>query len=65
MARINGNNSLDADGMTMKAYLESKGYRLNIVAVELNGNILPKAQYESYIITESDTIEVVSFVGGG
>ena len=33
--------------------------------VELNGEILPKAQYDSTIIADSDKIEIVSFVGGG
>ena len=30
-----------------------------------NGEIVPKAQYENVKIEDGDTLEVVSFVGGG
>lgn len=65
MIKINGKDSSEAKGMTVKEYLLSHKYKLTLIAVELNGNILPKSQYETYVISESDTLEIVSFVGGG
>ena len=65
MPKINGNDVPEAAGMTVKEYLLSKGYSLKLIAVELNGNILPKAEYETYTILEGDKLEVVTFVGGG
>lgn len=35
------------------------------VAVELNMEILPKADYESTLVADGDRIEIVHFVGGG
>jgi sulfur carrier protein len=35
------------------------------VAVELNQNILPKAEYGSRSLKDGDTLEIVQFVGGG
>ena len=35
------------------------------IAVEMNGAIIPKATYEQVTVTNDDTLEVVSFVGGG
>lgn len=35
------------------------------IAAELNGNIIPKSEYESVILKDDDVLEVVSFVGGG
>ena len=35
------------------------------VAVELNGDIVPKVQYADMIFKDGDSVEVVSFVGGG
>ena len=35
------------------------------VAVELNGDIVPKAQYSEIVFKDDDNVEVVSFVGGG
>ena len=34
-------------------------------AVEKNGQIVPKSAYESTVIKDGDSLEVVSFVGGG
>ena len=64
MVRINGED-LDAGGKSITEYLNSAGYDLMRVAVELNGNIVPKALYADTIFKNGDSVEVVSFVGGG
>lgn len=64
MVKING-EELNAAGTTVAQYLIESGYDTKRVAVELNGDILPKTQYESTVMNDSDNIEVVSFVGGG
>ena len=35
------------------------------VAVERNGQIVPKAQYDGIVLEDDDVVEIVSFVGGG
>jgi sulfur carrier protein len=35
------------------------------VAVEVNLNIIKKAEYEGFTIYEGDSVEIVNFVGGG
>lgn len=64
MVTING-EALPAAGKTLAAYLEEAGYPLNRVAVERNGDIVPKASYQETVLQDGDTIEVVRFVGGG
>ena len=64
MVKING-ESLEVGGKTVSEYLNSAGYDLMRVAVELNGDILPKKEYEETIFKDGDSVEVVSFVGGG
>lgn len=64
MVTING-EALPAAGKTLAAYLEEAGYPLNRVAVERNGDIVPKAGYRETVLQDGDTIEVVRFVGGG
>ena len=64
MVRINGENS-DVVGKSVAEYLNSAGYDLMRVAVELNGDIVPKAQYSDTVFKDGDSVEVVSFVGGG
>ena len=64
MVRINGEN-LDVVGKSVAEYLNSAGYDQMRVAVELNDDIVPKAQYSDTIFKDGDSVEVVSFVGGG
>ena len=64
MVRINGED-LDVGGKSVAEYLNSAGYDQMRVAVELNGDIVPKAQYADTIFKDGDSVEVVSFVGGG
>jgi thiamine biosynthesis protein thiS len=65
MARINGKDVKTEAGMTVEQYLLKNGYHLDRVALERNGEILPKSKYGDAVIEEQDVIEIVSFVGGG
>ena len=64
MVKING-KQLSVDGKSVTEYLLSAGYDIKRVAAELNGNILPKENYDKTILNDGDSLEVVSFVGGG
>ena len=64
MVKING-TELDAAGMTVAEYLAETNYVLGRVAVERNGEIVPKAKYGETVLADGDSVEVVSFVGGG
>ncbi|QXE89355.1 sulfur carrier protein ThiS [Geomonas subterranea] len=57
--------AVSIDPLTVQQYLVSLGIDPRRVAVELNQEILPKAQYESTLLNEGDTLEIVHFVGGG
>ena len=65
MITVNGNEVSLTLPMTLSEYLEQNQYKLNRIAVELNGNIIPKAEYSSVSLNDGDHLEVVSFVGGG
>jgi thiamine biosynthesis protein ThiS len=64
MIRING-EEVDVLGMTIAEYLQARGYRAEVVAVELNGDIVPRESFDAVRFDEGDTAEVVRFVGGG
>lgn len=64
MTKINGKTEAVA-GFTIAEIVEKSGYNKARVAVELNGNIVPKAKYAETVAGENDVIEIVSFVGGG
>lgn len=63
MIKVNG-EELQLEELTVVQLLETLGYQER-VAVECNEVIVPKSQYESYIVHSGDVVEVVSFVGGG
>ncbi|MBQ9139645.1 MAG: sulfur carrier protein ThiS [Ruminococcus sp.] len=65
MIKINGEIIENIEGKNIADYLTESGYDINRVAVELNGDILPKSQYKNTILNNGDSIEIVSFVGGG
>jgi sulfur carrier protein len=64
MVRINGID-VDTAGKTVDAYINETDIDTSRIAVEINGEILPKANYGKYIFADGDCCEIVSFVGGG
>ena len=64
MVKVNGKD-LDIAGKTLAEYLSTTNYDIKRIATELNGDIVPKAQYAETVLKDGDSIEIVSFVGGG
>ena len=64
MVKVNG-TELDIAGKTLTEYLATTNYDMKRIAVERNGDIVPKAQYGEPVLQDGDSLEVVSFVGGG
>ena len=65
MVLVNGKEYSDIEGKNVSKLLDLLGFKLSLVAVEINGEIVPKAEYETTVIKDFDKVEVVSFVGGG
>ncbi|GFO69462.1 thiamine biosynthesis protein ThiS [Geomonas limicola] len=51
--------------VSVQGYLEGLGIDPRRVAVELNREILPKAEYAGTLLKDGDSLEIVHFVGGG
>lgn len=62
---LNGEAVETVDGSTVAALLQKIGINRERVAVELNANIVPRADYEKQLLSDGDKIEIVHFVGGG
>ncbi len=63
--KLNGEIIQLSGPVALHALLEEHGYHSMRIAVERNGEIVPKNDYASTMITDGDVLEVVSFVGGG
>lgn len=62
---INGKNHDFEQGITISELLEKLNLEEGKVVVELNFDIIDKALYKSVKLKEEDSLEVISFVGGG
>lgn len=64
MVKINAEEK-NVAGMTVAEYLATTNYNPKRIAVERNGDIVSKLQYDNTVLQDGDSVEVVSFVGGG
>ena len=64
MVKVNG-TELDIAGKTVSEYLATTNYDPKRIAVELDGDIVFKSQYDVTVLKDGDSLEIVSFVGGG
>ena len=58
MVRING-ESVECAGISIEGYLLEAGYDLKRVAVELNGDIVPKAKYSDTYLCDGDSFDAI------
>jgi sulfur carrier protein len=63
--QINGEPRDVPDGLTLSALVEHLKMKADRVAVELNLEIVPRPNWPSTQLKESDKLEIVHFVGGG
>ena len=64
--KINGTiEEFTQDGLNLLEYLQRKSIQPELVAVEVNLNVVDKRRYGDVILSEGDEIEIVRFVGGG
>lgn len=64
MIRINGVD-IDKIEISLMQYLEENSISPQRIAVELNEEILSKANYADTVLKDGDVVEIVNFVGGG
>lgn len=62
---LNGQSATLPPGLTVLALLEARGLVGKRLAVERNGEIVPRARHAEVRLAEGDSIEIVVAVGGG
>jgi sulfur carrier protein len=63
--QVNGAPREVSADTSVAALLEELGVKQPHVAVELNLEVVPRAQHSSTALREGDRLEVVTLVGGG
>ena len=54
-----------ADAMPLPALLAAFEINPRLVAVAINGDVVPKHEFENSRVREGDAVEIVRMVGGG
>ncbi len=62
---INGVTETLVDGLSVAQLLEARGLAGKRVAVERNGEIVPRGRHAETQLSAGDQIEIVVAVGGG
>lgn len=65
MITLNGKDKEQYSELLLVELLQMEGYDIRKIAVEINGEIIPKSTYREKRVKSGDRVEVVSFVGGG
>jgi len=62
---VNGEKNEFPPGTSVSELLKGLDMDERYVAVELNRKIVPRTQFSEKLLVENDTLEIVTFVGGG
>jgi thiamine biosynthesis protein ThiS len=62
---VNGEKKACAESTSLAELIDQLGMKEDRVAVELNREIVPRAQWSDTQLRDGDHLEIVHFVGGG
>ena len=62
---INGKFFELENDMSVYEFLAQNGYELKFIALERDGEILPKKLWSEHFMSEAKAYEIVTLVGGG
>jgi sulfur carrier protein len=63
--QVNGEPHTYSIGTTLPDLLTQIGLNPRLVAVEYNGEILPRQLWDTTIVQTGDRLEIVTIIGGG
>jgi len=62
---LNGQACPTRDGTTLDELLRERGLAERRVAVEVNGDIVPRGRHAAHVLCAGDRVEIVHALGGG
>ncbi|MDQ3205638.1 MAG: sulfur carrier protein ThiS [Pseudomonadota bacterium] len=62
---LNGEPRSLSSPLTVQALLQAESLAQRRVAVEVNGEIVPRSRHESHALGDGDRVEIVHALGGG
>ncbi|MBF0537254.1 MAG: sulfur carrier protein ThiS [Nitrospirae bacterium] len=65
LIKLNGDDFAIEGVVTVAQLLQAIGLQSQAVAIEVNRQIVRRAEHQRHELKEGDCVEVVNFVGGG
>jgi len=62
---VNGEPKTLTEGLSVAGLLTELGMTGRRIALELNGEILPRSEFGQTMLSGGDTLEIVQAIGGG
>ncbi len=62
---LNGKEFDITEEKNLSDFLHENDYTPIYIAVEINGKIIPKSDFDKTLLKNTDQVEIVRFVGGG
>jgi sulfur carrier protein len=62
---LNGDARELHDGITVEQLVRDLGLGARRIAVEINLDVVPRADYAARALCDGDVVEIVQFIGGG
>lgn len=62
---LNGDTCECNEGQNLLSLIEQQGLSNKRIAVEVNLDIVPRSQFETYQLHDGDRVEIVHAIGGG
>ncbi len=62
---LNGTTTTAPADTSLGALLDERDIERRMVAVEYNGEIVPRYEYDNTVLRDGDRLEIVQMVGGG
>ena len=62
---VNGDARELSDGVTVEQLVRELGLGARRIAVEINLDVVPRAELAQRLLRDGDVVEIVQFIGGG
>lgn len=62
---VNGESRVLPATTSLSQLVEALGLQDKRIAVEVNREIVPRSEHDSFMLSENDTVEIVNAIGGG
>ena len=65
MVSINGESSDWREGLTVSDVIRQKNYRFPLLIVRINVTLIPRADYDTVLIPDGSTVDIIHLMSGG